>query len=60
MGVGIIGLGAMGGAYARNLLAGGISVTGFDPDKATQEMLIKAGGTPQTTVSYTHLRAHET
>ena len=47
MGVGIIGLGAMGGAYARNLLAGGISVTGFDPDKATQEMLIKAGGTPR-------------
>ena len=49
MGVGIIGLGAMGGAYARNLLAGGISVTGFDPDTAAQEMLIKAGGTPQTT-----------
>ena len=49
MGVGIIGLGAMGGAYARNLLAGGISVSGFDPDPAAQEMLSKAGGTPQTT-----------
>ena len=43
MGVGIIGLGAMGGAYARNLLAGGISVSGFDPDPAAQEMLSKAG-----------------
>lgn len=49
MGVGIIGLGAMGGAYARNLLAGGISVSGFDPDPSAQEMLSKAGGTPQTT-----------
>jgi len=42
MGVGIIGLGAMGGAYARNLLAGGISVSGFDPDPSAQEMLSKA------------------
>ena len=48
MGVGIIGLGAMGGAYARNLLAGGIAVSGFDPDHTAQEMLSKAGGTPQT------------
>jgi len=48
MSVGIIGLGAMGGAYARNLLAGGITVNGFDPDPAAQEMLSKAGGTPQS------------
>jgi len=48
MSVGIIGLGAMGGAYARNLLAGGIAVNGFDPDPAAQEMLSKAGGTPQS------------
>ncbi len=48
MSVGIIGLGAMGGAYARNLLAGGIAVHGFDPDPSTQEMLTKAGGTHQS------------
>ena len=48
MRVGIIGLGAMGGAYARNLLAGGITVDGFDPDPAAQDMLNKAGGTPQS------------
>jgi len=48
MAVGIIGLGAMGGAYARNLLAGGVSVSGFDPDPAAQEMLRKAGGVSQT------------
>ena len=48
MSVGIIGLGAMGGAYARNLLAGGIAVHGFDPDPSAQEMLTKAGGTIQS------------
>ncbi len=48
MSVGIIGLGAMGGAYARNLLAGGIAVHGFDPDPSAQKMLTDAGGTPQS------------
>ena len=48
MSVGIIGLGAMGGAYARNLLAGGIAVHGFDPDPSAQKMLTEAGGTPQS------------
>jgi len=32
--VGMVGLGIMGGAMARNMVAGGISVTGFDLDAA--------------------------
>jgi 3-hydroxyisobutyrate dehydrogenase-like beta-hydroxyacid dehydrogenase len=42
--VGIIGLGIMGIAYARNLIAGGFEVVGFDPSPAAQDALRIAGG----------------
>ena len=37
--VGVIGLGIMGGAMARNLVAGGWRVVGFDVDAARQSEL---------------------
>jgi L-threonate 2-dehydrogenase len=33
-GVGVVGLGVMGGAIARNLVERGWSITGFDPMSA--------------------------
>ena len=44
--VGIIGLGTMGGAFARNLIAAGHQVHGHDPDAAKSEALSAAGGHP--------------
>jgi 3-hydroxyisobutyrate dehydrogenase-like beta-hydroxyacid dehydrogenase len=44
--VGIVGLGIMGMAFARNLAAAGISVTGTDIDPNRKEMLAAAGGQP--------------
>ncbi len=41
--VGIIGLGIMGGAMARNLLAAGWTVAGYDPDTAVSAALAQAG-----------------
>jgi L-threonate 2-dehydrogenase len=41
--VGIIGLGIMGGSFARNLLANGWRVVGFDIDAAKRKELAKAG-----------------
>lgn len=46
MTVGIIGLGIMGGAYARHLCEAGWSVTGFDVDAAALDRLKGWGGTP--------------
>src|SRR5262245_6380168 len=43
MTVGIVGLGIMGGAIARNLLAAGMQVRGYDIDAARLEAL-KPGG----------------
>ncbi len=42
--VGVVGLGIMGGAIARNLAAAGWRVTGYDVDAARREALTKAGG----------------
>src|SRR5258708_31466718 len=42
-GVGVIGLGIMGGAFARNLLADGWRVLGHDIDPARRRALAKAG-----------------
>ncbi len=42
--VGVLGLGIMGGAYARNLRARGFDVLGFDPDPAAQAALRAVGG----------------
>ncbi len=41
--VGIIGLGIMGGAFARNLLADGWRVIGYDIDPARRRALARAG-----------------
>jgi 3-hydroxyisobutyrate dehydrogenase-like beta-hydroxyacid dehydrogenase len=41
--VGVIGLGIMGGSFARNLLAKGWRVIGFDIDAAKTKELAKAG-----------------
>ncbi len=41
--VGIVGLGIMGGAFARNLMADGWRVVGFDLDKARCRELARAG-----------------
>jgi putative dehydrogenase len=43
---GIIGLGVMGIAYARNLRKAGMSVAGFDPAPAAMAALAECGGTP--------------
>jgi putative dehydrogenase len=41
--VGVVGLGIMGGAFARNLLADGWRVVGHDIDPARRKALAKAG-----------------
>jgi putative dehydrogenase len=41
--VGIVGLGIMGGAFARNLLADGWRVVGYDIDPARRRAMAKAG-----------------
>jgi 3-hydroxyisobutyrate dehydrogenase-like beta-hydroxyacid dehydrogenase len=43
--VGIVGLGIMGGAFARNLVAAGWKVVGYDIDKARCRELARAGVT---------------
>lgn len=41
--VGIVGLGIMGGAFARNLIADGWRVVGFDTDPGRRRVMAKAG-----------------
>jgi putative dehydrogenase len=41
--IGIVGLGIMGGAFARNLVAAGWRVVGYDIDAARRKELAKAG-----------------
>jgi 3-hydroxyisobutyrate dehydrogenase-like beta-hydroxyacid dehydrogenase len=41
--VGIVGLGIMGGAFARNLVAGGWRVVGYDVDPARRRAMARAG-----------------
>ena len=43
--VGVVGLGNMGGAYARHLATAGWRVIGVDPDAKRRRALAKAGGT---------------
>ncbi|MGI9426033.1 MAG: NAD(P)-dependent oxidoreductase [Hyphomicrobiaceae bacterium] len=45
---GMIGLGIMGGAIARNLMAGGLSVMGYDPDAAAMARFAENGGLAAT------------
>jgi 3-hydroxyisobutyrate dehydrogenase-like beta-hydroxyacid dehydrogenase len=42
--VGVIGLGIMGGSIARNLMAAGFPVAGFDIDQARRDELRSGGG----------------
>lgn len=42
--VGIIGLGIMGSAYARNLMSGGVQVSGIDPAPDARQRLTDMGG----------------
>ena len=44
MGVGIVGLGIMGSAYAGNLIRAGVRVAGTDPAAAARARLASAGG----------------
>lgn len=48
--VGIIGLGIMGSAYARNLIAAGHSVSGCDPQPDARTRLATLGGTAHEAV----------
>ncbi len=45
MTVGIVGIGIMGSAIARNLAADGVAVRGYDIDAGRLDLLAKAGGT---------------
>jgi putative dehydrogenase len=49
--IGSIGLGIMGGAFARHLLSDGFAVTGFDIAAKPRVALKKLGGTPATSIS---------
>jgi len=44
--VGVVGLGIMGGAFAKHLLAAGYKVVGFDPEPARAREFARRGGTP--------------
>ncbi len=49
--IGIIGIGIMGTAYAKNLLDSGFSVTGWDVDDSRHDALRALGGTPLGSVA---------
>jgi len=42
--IGSIGLGAMGGSYAKHLLENNFKVFGIDPDKKNSKLFISNGG----------------
>jgi 3-hydroxyisobutyrate dehydrogenase-like beta-hydroxyacid dehydrogenase len=44
--VGLVGLGVMGIAYARNLRKAGFAVAGYDPAQAAMDALADCGGVP--------------
>jgi 3-hydroxyisobutyrate dehydrogenase-like beta-hydroxyacid dehydrogenase len=49
--VGLVGLGLLGGALARRLLAAGFEITGFDLDPARNAGLAELGGRPAASVA---------
>lgn len=49
--VGLVGIGIMGTAYARNLLAGGFAVSGWDIDPGRRELLRRLGGSPGASIA---------
>ena len=42
--IGLIGLGAMGGSYAKHLIANDYNVFGVDPDKKNSDLFSSYGG----------------
>ncbi|NND19546.1 MAG: NAD(P)-dependent oxidoreductase [Silicimonas sp.] len=48
--VGIVGLGIMGSAYAKNLIASGVDVSGFDPSPDASQHLSDLGGAAQDSI----------
>lgn len=51
MTVGVVGIGIMGSAIARNLAAAGVAVRGYDVDPARLDILARAGGLPMTSAA---------
>lgn len=49
--VGVIGLGIMGGAFARNIINDGFSVFGYDTDAGARDRFAQFGGTVADSVS---------
>jgi putative dehydrogenase len=49
--VGVIGLGAMGGAMSANLVKAGFEVRGYDPATKQRAALKRAGGTPVSSIA---------
>ncbi|MGZ8211116.1 MAG: NAD(P)-dependent oxidoreductase [Burkholderiales bacterium] len=49
--VGVIGLGTMGGAFARHLLEAGYAVSGYDIDAKRRKALKRHGGTPAASIA---------
>jgi L-threonate 2-dehydrogenase len=56
--VGVIGLGAMGGAFARHLVEAGYAVSGYDIDAKRMQLLKRRGGTPGASVASIAGRHH--
>lgn len=54
MRIGVLGLGSIGLRHARNALALGHEVSGFDPDETRQGLLSAQGGTAATRESILH------
>lgn len=50
--VALAGVGIMGRAMVRNLVAAGYSVSGFDPSSTAMESLVSLGGQPTTDISH--------
>jgi putative dehydrogenase len=48
--VGVVGLGIMGGAIARNMVKNGMKVVGYDPTASAAERLRDSGGTPLASI----------
>jgi 3-hydroxyisobutyrate dehydrogenase-like beta-hydroxyacid dehydrogenase len=47
---GLIGLGTMGGAFARHLIEAGFAISGYDVDVKRRRLLERHGGTPRASV----------
>lgn len=49
--IGLVGVGIMGTAYARNLLERGFAASGWDVDRSRLEALAELGGTPAASIA---------